>query len=127
MTNPSITAEVPTNHDSHGGYTTRRTDVTGRTFRINLTEFNDTGQPVDRIMVNVHHDGRFPEGGDVHTNVVNGQVCIDIGDLCVYLPLGREVDLVNALVAGIAEQTRQAEAGETTCVVQITGDALVDA
>ena len=120
MPNPSITAEVPTNHDGHGGFTTRHTNVSGRTFRINLTEFNDAGQPVDRIMVNVHHGGRFPEGGEVHTNVVNGQVAIEIGDLCVYLPVGREVDLVNALVAGIAERDRQAEAGETTCVVEIT-------
>jgi len=121
---PSITAEVPRKHDT---FSARHTNVHGRTMTINCTEFNDHGQPVDRILVSVHHQSQFPEGGEVHANVVNGQVAIDIGDLCVYIPVGREVDLVNALVAGIAERDRQVDAGENICVVSITGDALVDA
>jgi hypothetical protein len=117
MSTPSITADVPRKHDD---FTARHTNVDGRTFNLTATEFNDNGRPVDRIMVNVHHQSQFPEGGAVHTDVVNGQVVIEIGDLSVYLPVGREVDLVTALVAGIAERDRQAEAGENTCVVQIT-------
>jgi hypothetical protein len=121
MRTPNISADVPTKHDT---FTARHTNVDGRTFGLTATEFNDNGKPCDRIMVNVHHDGYFPEDGEpgsaVHTDVVNGQVVIEIGDLCVYLPRGREVDLVTALVAGIAERDRQAEAGENTCVVQIT-------
>ena len=117
MRPPNISAHVPTKHDT---ITARHTNVDGRTFSINCTEFSDHGSPCDRIMVNVHHDGYFPEGGAVHTDVVNGQVVIELGDLCVYLPRGREVDLVTALVAGIAERDRQTEAGENTCVVQIT-------
>ena len=117
MRTPNISADVPTKHDT---FTARHTNVDGRTFGLTATEFNDNGKPCDRIMVNVHHASCFPEGGDVHTDVVNGQVVIEIGDLCIYLPVGREVDLVTALVAGIAERDRQAEAGENTCVVQIT-------
>jgi hypothetical protein len=117
MRTPNISADVPTKHDT---FTARHTNVDGRTFGLTATEFNDNGKPCDRIMVNVHHAGHFPEGGDVHTDVVNGQVVIEIGDLSVYLPVGREVDLVTALVAGIAERDRQAEAGEDICVVSIT-------
>ena len=121
MTTPSISAEVPRNHDT---FSARHTNVHGRTMVINLTEYMDHGKPCDRIMVNVHHDGYFPEDGEVTTAVVNRQVVVDLADLSIYIPVGREDDLISALMVGLAERDRQVDAGEDTCVVGITGDGL---
>ena len=118
MNTPTITTETPTKFDT---FVARSTEVRGRTFHAQATEYNDPGQPVDRIMLNVHHAGYFPDNGKVHANVVSGQVNIDIGDFSVWIPVGREADVVAALEAGIVEQARQAEADEV-CVVSITGD-----
>jgi hypothetical protein len=118
MNTPTITTETPTKFDT---FVARTTEIDGRTFSASATEYNDPGQPVDRIMLNVHHAGYFSDNGKVHANVVSGQVNIDIGDLSVWIPVGREADVVAALEAGIVEQARQAEADEV-CVVSITGD-----
>ena len=115
---PTITAEVPTKFDT---FVARTTEIDGRTYNASAVEFSDHDKPVERIMLNVHHRHSFPETGDIHCNVVTGQVSIDIGDLCVWLPLGREADVLAALEAAIVEQARQAEADEDTTVVHITG------
>ncbi len=119
---PTITTEVPTKFDT---FVARTTEIDGRTFSAHATEYNDHGEPVERIMLNVHHRYSFPDNGSVHANVVTGQVSIDIGDLTVWLPVGREADVVAALEAAIVEQARQAEAGEDTTEVHITGEAAL--
>ncbi len=119
---PTITAEVPTKFDT---FVARSTEIDGRTFSATATEFSDHGKPVERIMLNVHHRHSFPEAGDIHANVVTGQVSIDIGDLTVWLPLGREADVVTSLQAAIVEQARQADADEDTTEVYITGEAAL--
>ena len=123
MTTPHIyiNADVPRKHDD---FDARTTTLRGRTFHAQAVEFNDHGEPVERIMVNIHHDGYFPEGGDVSTCIVNGQVVIDLADLSIYVPVGREDDLISALMVGLAERDRQVAADENTCVTGITGDGL---
>ena len=119
---PTITTEVPTKFDT---FVARTTEIDGRTFSAHATEYNDHGEPVERIMLNVHHRYSFPDNGSVHANVVTGQVSIDIGDLTVWLPVGREADVVAALEAAIVEQARQADADEDTTEVYITGEAAL--
>ena len=119
---PTISTEVPTKFDT---FVARSTEIDGRTYSATATEFNDHGEPVERIMLNVHHAGYFPDNGKVHANVVAGQVAVDIGDLSVWIPVGREAEVVAALEAGIAEQQRQAEADEDTTVVHLTGEAAL--
>ena len=118
---PTITTEVPTKFDT---FVARSTEIDGRTYSAQATEFSDHGKPVDRIMLNVHHRYSFPDNGSVHANVVTGQVSIDIGDLTVWLPLGREADVVTSLQAAIVEQARQADADEDTTVVYIKGEEV---
>ena len=118
---PTITAEVPTKFDT---FVARTTEIDGRTFSAHATEFNDHGQPVvERIMLNIHHSNTWERAEarnrKVHCNVVCSQVSIDIGDLCVWLPEGTEVALLEALTLAIAEQARQAETGTDDTVVQI--------
>jgi len=122
MSIPTITTETPTKFDT---FVARSTEVRGRTFHAQATEFNDHGEPVERIMLNIHHAGYFPDNGKVHANVVAGQVAIDIGDLSVWLPVGREAEVVASIQAAIVEQARQAEAGEDTTEVYITGEAAL--
>jgi hypothetical protein len=121
MNTPTITAEVPTKFDT---FVAQTITIDGRTFSASATQYNDPGQPVDRIMLNVDHEGYFPDNGKVHASVVSGQVNIDVGDLSVWLPVGREADVVAALEAAIVEQARQADADEDTTVVFIKGEEV---
>ena len=63
---PTITTEVPTKFDT---FVARTTEIDGRTFSAHATEYNDHGEPVERIMLNVHHRHSFPETGDIHAIV----------------------------------------------------------
>ena len=121
MSIPTITVKTANDHDT---FWARTTEIRGRTFQADATEFGDTGEPTERISLNVHHHnntwGRAEERSrKVHCNVVCSQVSIDIGDLCVWVPEGTEVALLEALTLAIAEQARQAETGTDDTVVQI--------
>ena len=117
---PTISTETPRKFDN---FVARSTEIDGRTFSATATEFNDHGQPVERISLNIHHSNTWERAAarnrKVHCNVVCSQVSIDIGDLCVWLPEGTEVALLEALTLAIAEQARQAETGTDDTVVQI--------
>jgi|TARA_B110001454_G_scaffold67598_1_gene65838 hypothetical protein len=125
---PTITADVPT--EFPGSHWSRHTNVDGRTYRAAATEFGDLNGPCDRISLTIHPRGEWalPEENrpfadhafGIHGNVVSGTVSIDIGDVSVYLPEGHEQRVLNALLAALAEQARQADAGEDTCVVNLT-------
>lgn len=121
-TTPNITTEVPRKCDN---FVARTTEIVGRTFFATATEFSDPYKPVDRISLNVHHDA-FPDDGAVYGNVVDGLVNIDIGDLSVWLPAGREADVVAALEEAIMEQARQAKAGMNPTAVHLTGVEVAD-
>ena len=126
---PTISTEVPTKFDT---FVARTTEIDGRTYSASATEFNDLDEPVSRISLNVHQRDRqwaLPSENSpyadhafgIHGNVVTGLVCIDIGDVSVWLPAGREADVLAALEAAIAEQARQADAGTEDTVVHLTG------
>ncbi len=127
---PTITADVPTEFDHHWS---RQTSVSGRTYNASATEFGDPAEPASRISLTVHQrDGLWALPSEnspyadhafgIHTNVINGDVSIDIGDVSIWLPVGREADVLAALEAAIVEQARQADAGTEETVVSITGD-----
>ena len=127
---PNITTEVPIKSDRHWS---RTTEIHGRTYNANATEFGDPGEPTNRIGLTVHQRDRqwaLPEENSpyadrafrIHTNVVSGSVSLDIGDLTIYLPEGRETEVAEAVLAAVAEVSRQADAGTEVCVVSITGD-----
>ena len=129
MRTPTITAEVPTKFDT---FVARSTEIDGRTYSATATEFNDLDEPVSRISLNVHQrqwQWALPSENSpyadhafgIHGNVVTGSVSIDIGDVSIWLPLGREADVLAALEAAIAEQARQADAGTEDTVVHLTG------
>jgi hypothetical protein len=129
MRTPTITAAVPRKFDT---FTSRTTEVDGRTFTASATEFSDHGEATNRISLNVHQRERLwalPEENSpyvghafgIHANVVDGSVSIDIGDVSVWLPVGREADVLAALEAAIVEQARQADAGTEETVVFLTG------
>jgi hypothetical protein len=114
----------------------RTTEIDGRTYSANATEFNDHGEPVSRISLTVHQRDRqwaLPAENSpyadhafgIHGNVVNSLVCIDIGDLSVWLPEGHEHRVLDALSAAITEQARQAKAGTEDTVVHLTGTDYV--
>jgi len=130
MNIPTITTEVPTKFDT---FVARSTEIDGRTYSASATEFSDHGEPVSRISLNVHQRDRLwalpsenspyaDHAFGIHGNVVSGTVSIDIGDVSIYLPVGREADVLAALEAAIVEQARQAEADEDTTVVHLTGE-----
>lgn len=130
MSIPTITAEVAIKFDSHWS---RTTEVAGRTYNAYATEFGHHGEATSRISLTVHQRDRqwaLPEENSpyadhafrIHTNVVSGSVSIDIGDLTIYLPEGRETEVAEAVLAAVAEVARQADAGTEVCVVSITGD-----
>ena len=123
-TTPSITTEVARKHDT---FTVRTTDLRGRTFSADASEFSDHGEPVERIMLSVHHEGYYPDDTrPPHANVVSGLVSIDIGDLTVWLPKGCELAVAGALDAAIREQARQNDAGTEETVVFLTGNAKAE-
>ena len=126
---PTITATVPTQFDT---FWSGHTNVDGRTFTADNTEFGAPGEATNRIALTVHQKDRewgLPAENQpfadhafrVRATVVSGKVAIDIGDVTVYLPVGQEQAVVDALTAAITEQARQAKAGEDICVVNLTG------
>ena len=126
---PTISTEVPTKFDT---FVARSTEIDGRTYSATATEFNDLDEPVHRISLNVHQRDRqwaLPSENSpyadhafgIHGNVVSGLVCIDIGDLSVWLPEGHEHRVLDALLAALTEQKRQADAGTEDTVVNLTG------
>jgi hypothetical protein len=129
MRTPTITADVPTKFDT---FTSRTTSIDGRTFTASATEFSDHGEATNRIALNVHQRERLwalPEENSpyadhafgIHGNVVNGDVSIDIGDVSIWLPAGHEHRVLDALLAALTEQKRQADAGTEETVVFLTG------
>jgi hypothetical protein len=127
---PTITADVPTEFDHHWS---RQTSVSGRTYNAAATEFGAPGEATNRIALTVHQRDRLwalPSENSPYADnafgisacVVSGSVSISIGDVSIYLPEGRETEVADALLAAIAEQARQADAGTEVCVVSITGD-----
>ena len=129
MRTPTITSDVPNKFDNHWS---RTTTVEGRTYNAYATEFGDPGEPTSRISLHVHQRDRvwaLPEENSpyadhafgIHGNVVSGTVSIDIGDVSVYLPAGHEHRVLDALLAALTEQKRQADAGTEETVVFLTG------
>jgi hypothetical protein len=129
MRTPTITATVTT--EFPGSHWSRHTDVAGRTYRAHATEFGDLGEPCNRINLTIHPRGEWalpPENQPfadhafgIHGNVVDGIVSIDIGDVSVDLPEGHEHRVLDALLAALTEQKRQADAGTEETVVNLTG------
>ena len=129
---PNIVTETARDHDH---FWARSTDLQGRSWTGTATEFGDKGKACERISLSIHpRYSEWPEApvpttvrGKIHANVVNGSVCIDIGELSIWLPAGHEVAVFNALGAAIAELDMQRKAGTSTncCVVNLTGNVVL--
>ena len=129
---PYIGSETARDHDH---FWARSTDLQGRSWTGTATEFGDKGKACERISLSIHpRYSEWPEApvpttglGKIHANVVNGSVCIDIGEVSNWRPAGHEVAVFNALGAAIAELDMQREAGTETdcCVGNLTGNSVL--